>query len=69
MSAFASTGRGRTRFLAVLSLVTLLVGYANLWRGGTTISALCLAIAYAGLLPATLLSWASLSLRSAAFTR
>ncbi len=57
MSAFASSGRGRTTLLAVLSLVTLLVGYADLWRGGTTISALCLAIAYAGLLPATLLSW------------
>ncbi len=57
MTALTSTGRGRTTLLAVLSLVTLVLGYADLWRGGTTISALCLAIAYAGLLPATLLSW------------
>ncbi len=57
MSAFASTGRGRSALLAALSLVTLVVGYADLWRGGTTLSALCLAIAYAGLIPATLLSW------------
>jgi hypothetical protein len=57
MSAIASSGRGRSALLAALSAVTLLIGYGDLWRGGTTISALCLAIAYAGLIPATLLSW------------
>jgi hypothetical protein len=57
MSATASSGRGRSALLAALSAVTLLIGYGDLWRGGTTISALCLAIAYAGLIPATLLSW------------
>lgn len=57
MSAFASTGRGRSALLAAASALALIAGYADLWRGGTTISALCLAIAYAGLIPATLLSF------------
>ncbi len=57
MSALTSTGQGRTTLLAALTTLALVVGYADLWRGGTTISALCLAIAYAGLIPATLLSF------------
>jgi hypothetical protein len=56
MADFASTGRGRSALLGALALVVLLIGYADLWRGGTTISALCLAIGYAGLIPAALLS-------------
>jgi hypothetical protein len=58
MSATASSGRGRSALLAALSAVTLLIGSGDLWRGGTTISALCLAIAYAGLIPATLFALA-----------
>jgi hypothetical protein len=57
MSETASLWRGRSALLAALSALTLLIGYGDLWRGGTSISALCLAIAYAGLIPATLLSW------------
>lgn len=57
MSDTASPGRSRTPLFAALAGVTLLIGYADLWRGGTTISAICLAIAYAGLIPATLMSY------------
>lgn len=57
MSVSNTSGRQRSTRFAALAAAVLLVGYADLWRGGTTISAICLAIAYAGLIPATLLSW------------
>jgi hypothetical protein len=57
MADTASPGRSRSALLAALALGSLVIGYADLWRGGTTIAALALAIAYAGLIPATLLSW------------
>ena len=53
----ASTGRRRTTLFAALAGVTLLIGYADLWRGGTTLAAICLAIGYAGLIPAALMSY------------
>src|SRR3569832_862537 len=45
--------------LSVAAIVVLAIGYADLWRGGITLSAFALAIAYCGLIPAAI--WAGRS--------
>ncbi len=57
MSVSETSARGRAPLYAALAAVVLVIGYADLWRGGTTVSALCLAIGYAGLIPAALMTW------------
>ena len=56
MTEHSTSGSRTTLILALTTSGVLALGYADLWRGGTTVSALALAIGYAGLIPATLLS-------------
>ena len=41
--------------VAALAVLTLLIGYAALWRGSTTLAAVLLAAGYAVVVPAALL--------------
>lgn len=40
-----------------LAALVLLLGYADLWRGGMTLSALLLAVGYLVLVPLAILRW------------
>lgn len=46
----------RTRLFGALTLMALLAGYADLWRGDTTIAPVLLTVAYVIGVPATLLA-------------
>ncbi len=50
-----STPRSRTALWWGLAAVTILLGYADLWRGGVTIAPVLLVIGYCILVPLAIL--------------
>lgn len=46
-----------THLVRGAAAAALLIGYADLLRGGTTLAPLLLVLAYVGLVPAVILSW------------
>ncbi|MEP6991648.1 MAG: hypothetical protein ABJA80_12025 [bacterium] len=47
----------RARLLAVAATITLLMGYVDLARGGTTLAPVLLVVAHLVLVPAVILTW------------
>ena len=58
MTSTSATARpllARPAFWWGISALTLVVGYADLWRGGTTLAPILLVVAYCILIPVAIL--------------